>query len=128
MRNGSTTLTLSEDARRALKRLIANRNTPAKVVWRAQIVLATARGLGTGAIRQETGKDKTTIWRWQQRYQEEGESFKSSYINILSTGGSKSPATILTDAGIDIHQADFWQGGFDNIENLVEKLEKLPLA
>ena len=72
MRNGSTTITLSEDARRALKRLIANRNTPAKVVWRAQIVLATARGLGTGAIRQETGKDKTTIWRWQQRYQEEG--------------------------------------------------------
>lgn len=72
MRNGSTTLTLSDDARRALKRLIANRNTPAKVVWRAQIVLATARGLGTGAIRQETGKDKTTIWRWQQRYQEEG--------------------------------------------------------
>ena len=72
MRNGSTTITLSDDARRALKRLIANRNTPAKVVWRAQIVLATARGLGTGAIRQETGKDKTTIWRWQQRYQEEG--------------------------------------------------------
>ena len=72
MRNGSTTITLSEDARRALKRLIVNRNTPAKVVWRAQIVLATARGLGTSAIRQETGKDKTTIWRWQQRYLEEG--------------------------------------------------------
>ena len=72
MRNGSTTIILSEDARRALKRLIVNRNTPAKVVWRAQIVLATARGLGTSAIRQETGKDKTTIWRWQQRYLEEG--------------------------------------------------------
>ncbi len=72
MRNGSTTITLSDDERRVLKRLIANRKTPAKVMWRTQIVLATARGLGTGAIRQETGKDKTTIWRWQHRYQEDG--------------------------------------------------------
>ncbi len=72
MKNGSIAITLSDDERRTLKRLIADRNSPAKVVWRAQIVLATARGLGTGAIRQETGKDKTTIWRWQQRYREEG--------------------------------------------------------
>jgi len=72
MTKGAYTITLSDDERTDLERLIANRNTPAKVVWRAEIVLATARGLGTGAIHKETGKDKTTIWRWQQRYLDEG--------------------------------------------------------
>ena len=71
MTQGSTTITTSVDERRTLERPAANRNTPAKVVWRAQIVLATARGLGTSAICSETGKDKTTVWRWQRRYFEE---------------------------------------------------------
>jgi len=68
MINGTQTIRLSDEDRTALERLMANRNTPSKVIWRTQIVLATARGLGTGAIRQETGKDKTTIWRWQHRW------------------------------------------------------------
>ncbi len=42
-------ITLSDNDRRALMRLAMNRNTLAKVVWRCQIVLATANGLGTGA-------------------------------------------------------------------------------
>lgn len=42
------------------------------MVCRAQIVLATARGLKTGAIVKETGKDKTTVWRWQRRFAEAG--------------------------------------------------------
>ena len=40
-------LELSTADRKRLERLIADRNTPAKVVWRADIVLATADGLGT---------------------------------------------------------------------------------
>ena len=72
MTSGTHAITLSDDERSGLERLISNRNTPAKVVWRAEIVLATARGLGTSAIQRATGKDKTTIWRWQQRYRDEG--------------------------------------------------------
>ncbi len=41
-----------------VEQLIADHNTPAKVVWRAKIILATANGLGTMAIVQETGKSK----------------------------------------------------------------------
>ena len=55
-----------------LEALIADRNTPAKVVWRAEIVLATADGLGTNAIMRRTGKSKPCVWRWQERYVEEG--------------------------------------------------------
>src|SRR3954470_4408166 len=40
--------------------------------WRAEIVLATADGLGTNAIMRRTGKSKPCVWRWQERYMQEG--------------------------------------------------------
>jgi hypothetical protein len=36
-------------------------------VWRADIVLATADGLGAAAIMRRTGKSKPCVWRWQER-------------------------------------------------------------
>ena len=42
------------------------------MVWRAEIVLATADGHGTNAIMRRTGKSKPCVWRWQERYIEEG--------------------------------------------------------
>ena len=63
-----------------------------------------------------------------QQFKDEGESFKPRYLKILSAGGSDAPARILAEAGIDISQAEFWQGGFDVIRNLVEQLEAIPLS
>ncbi len=60
-----------------------------------------------------------------QQYKEEGESFKPRYLKILSAGGSEAPVKILKDAGIDIYQDSFWQGGFDVIDRLVSELEKI---
>ena len=60
-----------------------------------------------------------------QQFKAEGESFKPKYVKILSAGGSEAPAKILSDAGIDIRSAAFWQGGFDVINELVDQLEKL---
>lgn len=60
-----------------------------------------------------------------QQFKKEGESFKPRYLKILSTGGSEAPARILADAGIDIYQDSFWQGGFDVLTGLVDQLEKL---
>jgi oligoendopeptidase F len=62
-----------------------------------------------------------------QQYKVEGEAFKPRYLNILSTGGSKAPVQVLADAGIDVSQPAFWQGGFDVIGNLVSQLEALPI-
>ena len=61
-----------------------------------------------------------------QRFQQEGESFIPGYLSILEAGGSQAPAKILNEAGIDIASADFWQGGFDVIDGMVQELEKLP--
>ncbi len=35
-------------------------------------MLLTGDGLGTNAIMRETGKSKTCVWRWQERFMEEG--------------------------------------------------------
>jgi len=63
---------LSAADRRELEAVVANRNSPQKHVWRAKIVLLTANGHGTAEIMQATGKSKTGIWRWQERFREQG--------------------------------------------------------
>ena len=55
-----------------LQALLADRNTPRKVVWRAEIVLATADGFGTNEIMRRAATSKPTVWRWQDRYLNEG--------------------------------------------------------
>jgi transposase len=63
---------VSSADRKRLLAIAADRNTPAKVVWRTKIILATADGLGTMAIMRETGKSKPCVWRWQERFMHEG--------------------------------------------------------
>ena len=67
-----TNIQLSRAERNKLKAVVANRNSPQKHVWRAKIVLLTADGRGTAEIMQATGKAKTVIWRWQERFRDEG--------------------------------------------------------
>lgn len=52
--------------------LCVNHNTPRKVVWRAEIVRATADGSGTSEIMRRADTSKPTVWRWQERYLDEG--------------------------------------------------------
>jgi len=72
MRRDDICLYVSPASRARLEALIAGRNTPSKAVWRARIVLATADGCGTNEIMRRTGKSKPCVWRWQERYIEEG--------------------------------------------------------
>jgi oligoendopeptidase F len=62
-----------------------------------------------------------------QQYQKEGESFKPRFLKILSAGGSDAPARILDEAGIDIRKAEFWQGGYNVVSDLVDQLEAMPV-
>ena len=68
------------------------------------------------------------VFSLYQQYKLEGESFKPRYLKILSAGGSEAPAKILEEAGINIRDPKFWQGGFDVLEKLVSELEKLPVG
>jgi transposase len=67
-----TNIRLSRADRSKLEAAVADRNSPQKHVWRARIVLLTADGHGTAEIMGATGKAKTVIWRWQDRFREEG--------------------------------------------------------
>ena len=60
-----------------------------------------------------------------QRYKDEGRSFVPSYLEILASGGSKKPETLLKEYGIDITSEKFWQDGFVYIKNQIHKLIKL---
>lgn len=60
-----------------------------------------------------------------QQYKQEGATFIPRYSKILATGGSKAPVQVLAEAGIDVYDANFWQGGFDVLSGLITELENL---
>jgi oligoendopeptidase F len=60
-----------------------------------------------------------------RRYQQEGDAFKPGYLKLLSYGGSARPQEILEEAGIDMTDPAFWQGGFDVIREMVDELEEI---
>ena len=72
MRRDDICLYLGPADRAQLEALCANRNTPRKVAWRAEIVLATADGCGTNEIMRRAETSKPTVWRWQERYLDQG--------------------------------------------------------
>ena len=71
MRTGIS-ITLKPADRRGLKALARDHNAPHKHVWRAEIVLLSADGFGTNEIMRRTGKSKTCVWRWQERFMQAG--------------------------------------------------------
>jgi transposase len=71
MRAGVTFSITAADLDR-LRVLVSDRNAAQKHVWLARIVLLSAERLGTNAIMRETGKSKTCVWRWQERFAAEG--------------------------------------------------------
>ena len=72
MRRNDICIYVSPANRARLEAIITDRNSKTKAVWRARIVLATADGHGTNAIMRQIGKSKPCVWRWQERYVEEG--------------------------------------------------------
>lgn len=58
--------------RERLERLVRDRNTPQKVVWRARIVLGAADGLNAVTIAATVGKSVLTVRRWRRRYEAKG--------------------------------------------------------
>ncbi len=60
------------------------------------------------------------------QYKLEGSSsFVPKYFKILSAGGSRKPEEILMEAGIDISRQEFWQQGFDYVQELIQQLKAL---
>jgi oligoendopeptidase F len=57
------------------------------------------------------------------RYEEEGPGFVSSYLDLLSAGGSRSPEELGRIVGVDLADPGFWDKGLDLVERKLDAAE-----
>jgi oligoendopeptidase F len=60
-----------------------------------------------------------------RRYVQDPETFRAGYLRLLAYGGAARPQEVLQEAGIDMTDPAFWQGGFDVVGELIDRLEAL---
>jgi oligoendopeptidase F len=63
-----------------------------------------------------------------RRYQEQGEGFVGSYLELLGRGGSLPPEELGRIVGVDLTDPSFWDGGLNIIEQQLEAAEVAALA
>ncbi len=59
------------------------------------------------------------------RYLDEGEPFVPRYLELLSTGGSRSPEQLGDIVGIDLADPGFWDSGLALVEKQLTEAEAL---
>ena len=59
-----------------------------------------------------------------RRYEEEGENFVSSYLELLRTGGSRPPEELGRIVGVDLSDPGFWNSGLELIERQLDAAER----
>jgi oligoendopeptidase F len=62
------------------------------------------------------------------RYEQEGEGFVDSYVELLKAGGSRSPEGLGEIVGVDLADPGFWNAGLDLIERQLEAAEETARA
>src|SRR5437899_11965054 len=63
---------VAPEDREWLVKLVKDRNTPQKIVWRSQIVLFAGEGIGAVEVATRVGKSVLTVRRWRRRYASKG--------------------------------------------------------
>jgi oligoendopeptidase F len=58
-----------------------------------------------------------------RRYEEHGEAFVPSYLELLRAGGSRPPEELGAIVGVDLSDPDFWSSGLDLVERQLEAAE-----
>ena len=111
MRTGIS-FTVSAEDRSRLEAVIFHRSSPQQHVWRCRIVLLSTDGLGTSAIMAATGKSKTCVWRWQERFMHAGVDGllreKTRPPGIARTADEKVAEVIRLTQEPTPHEATHW--------------------
>jgi len=58
-------------------------------------------------------------------YKDQGKTFVPKYLALLEAGGSAAPENLLKPLDVNIHQAEFWQQGFAEVNELLTQLRGL---
>ncbi len=59
------------------------------------------------------------------RYQQDAETFKTGYDDLLASTGLGDAATLAARFGIDIHSTDFWRSSLDIVRQDIARFEQL---
>jgi oligoendopeptidase F len=59
-----------------------------------------------------------------RRYEQDGDGFVSSYLDLLRAGGSRPPEELGQIVGVDLSDPGFWSAGLDLIERQLEAAER----
>ncbi len=59
-----------------------------------------------------------------RRYEEQGEDFVASYLDLLKAGGDRPPQELGAIVGVDLADPGFWNSGLDLIERQLEAAER----
>src|SRR5918911_4358203 len=100
--------------RERLAAIVSDRNRQRKHIERAQVVLASAEGKPVQRIATQLGVSRPMVWRWQQRFAEEG-------VDGLLRDKTRPPGTppispdvvarvVTLTCGPPPHQATHWTG------------------
>jgi hypothetical protein len=65
-------IVLGDEDRLRLAAIVGDRNRPHKHVQRARIVLLSANRLPVLVVARQTEVSRPAVWRWQQRFAEQG--------------------------------------------------------
>ena len=68
----TVSLVLTAQTRDALRRIVDDRRRPLAHILRARIVLLSDERLPVLEVARQSGVGRPTVWRWQQRFAEEG--------------------------------------------------------
>jgi oligoendopeptidase F len=60
-----------------------------------------------------------------QRYRENPQGFVSGYIAMLKLGGSKTPAEVVAETGVNLEDPDLWAKALDYLASMVDEAEAL---
>jgi transposase len=107
-------LTVSPADRKRLEALVKDRNAAQKHVWRAEIVLLSSDGVGTNEIMRRTGTSKTCVWRWQERFMQEGFDGllrdKTRPSRVPALGSEVAERIVALTLEDPPHEATHWTG------------------
>ncbi len=59
-----------------------------------------------------------------RKYEEQGEGFVSSYLDLLRAGGSRPPEELGAIVGVDLSDPGFWASGLELIERQLDAAEE----
>jgi oligoendopeptidase F len=59
-----------------------------------------------------------------RRYEERGDAFIPSYLNLLRAGGSRPPEELGAIVGVDLSDPGFWSSGLDLVERQLDAAER----